>query len=139
ETADDAADANAAAESTNAWNEDALPANDQVNFNASLRRAIEGLDDSRIDDRVHFDDHAGGLAAFGVASFAIDQGDAALGEIARCDEQRLVAGLLGVGGEVIEDIMSGRSNFGIAGEQAEIAVEAGGGRIVVTGAEVGVA
>ena len=68
----------------------------------------KALDDGGIDDSVHLHDHARGFAALCMAGFTINQRDTTLGEIARGDEQRLVTGLLGVCGQVVEDVVTRR-------------------------------
>src|SRR4051794_14975706 len=139
EAADDAANANAAADAANTGDQNALAAHDEIDLDTGLRRAVKRFDDSRIDNRVHLNDHAGGFSALGIARFTINQRNTTFGEIARSDEQRLVAGLLSVGREVIEDVVDGGSDVWITGEQAEVGVKAGGGRIVISGTEVRVA
>src|SRR5271155_2403583 len=122
-TADDATHADAGADAAKPRNQGALPADDEVDFHAGLRGAIEGLNDAFIDERVHFDDDASRASAAGVASLAIDEGDTAFEHVARGDQQRLVVILFGVGGEKVEDVLNGGGDFVVGGEEAEVGVE----------------
>ena len=74
-----------------------------------------------------------------MAGFAVDEGHAFFGHVARGDEQRLVMALLGICGEEIENVLDGGRNIVVGGEQAEVGVKAGGGRIVIPGSEMNVA
>ena len=71
--------------------------------------------------------------------FALDQTQAALPQIQRRDEQRLVSGPLGISRQIIEDVMHGVSDVRVAGKQAQVGVKTRRRRIVVSGAEVRVA
>ena len=62
-----------------------------------------------------------------------------LSEVDRRDKERLVIALLGTRSEEVEDRVDGRGDLRIAGEEAQIGVEARSRRIVVAGAQVGVA
>src|SRR5262249_34254707 len=75
EAAHHAADPDAAADAAETGNERTLAANDEVNFDACLRRAIERLNHWRVKQRVELGDDPRGLAALGMTGFAIDERD----------------------------------------------------------------
>jgi hypothetical protein len=62
---------------------------------------------------------------------AVNEFDTILSQIHRGDEQWLVIRALGASRQIIEDGVNRRSNFRIAGQQAEIGVEVRGRRVVV--------
>ncbi len=80
-----------------------------------------------------------GRPAWACSCLAADEAEEAFGHGERGDQQRAVVVDLGVGGEVVEDHVHPLGDLRIAGEQAEVGVEAGGDGVVVAGAEVAVA
>ena len=136
---DNAANADATTDATQAGDESTLAANDEINFDAGFGGAIEGLNYGRIEKRVEFGDDARRTPSAGVASLAVDERDGRFCQIGGSDHERLVMRLLGVGGEEIEEVVDGGRDAFIAREEAEVRVKARGGRIVIAGAEVGVA
>jgi hypothetical protein len=73
ETANDAAYPDAAAEPAKARHEGALAANDEIDFNASLRSAVQGSNHRGIDNCVALRNDACGTPAAGGARFAFQQ------------------------------------------------------------------
>ena len=69
-----------------------------------------------------------GRPALGVLGFAADEAQKAFGHGERSDQQRAVVVDLGVRGEVVEDHVHALGDLRIAGEQAEVGVEARGDR-----------
>jgi hypothetical protein len=80
-----------------------------------------------------------GAPGLGVLLLAADEAQEALGHGQRRHQQRAVVVDLGVGGEVVEDHVHALGDLRIAGEQAQVGVEAGGDGVVVAGAQVAVA
>ena len=80
-----------------------------------------------------------GRPAWACSCLAANEAEKAFGHGERRDEQRAVVVDLGVGGEVVEDHVHALGDLRVAGEQAQVGVEAGGDGVVVAGAEVAVA
>ncbi len=139
EAADDGAHADVLAHAGHAGTQSADAADDEVDGDAGLRCDVERVDDLVVEQRVHLGDDARGAAGAGVFSLAVDEGEEAVGEGERRDEQRAEVLRFGVGGEVVEDVVHGGGDGGVRGEQADVGVEARGDGVVVAGAEVGVA
>ena len=119
--------------------EDAEAADDEVDFDAGLRGLVERLDDAGLEQRIHLGDDVRGAAGAGVFRFAADEAEKAFGHGEWSDEERAVVVDLGVRGEVVEDHVHALGDLRIAGEQAQVGVEARGDGVVVAGAEVAVA
>ena len=139
EAADDGADADAAGQALDAGAEDAEAADDEVDFDAGIGGVVESFDDAGLEERIHLGDDVGGAAGAGVFGFAANEAEEAFGHGERSDEERAVVVDLGVGGEVVEDHVHALGDLRVAGEQAEVGVEARGDGVVVAGAEVAVA
>ena len=73
-----------------------------------------------------------------VLNLAVDALNQAATQGAGCNQQRLVAGLRGVAGELVEQARDVLANLLVAGDDAQVLVETGRGGVVVTGADVGV-
>ena len=80
-----------------------------------------------------------GRPAAACSCLAADEAEEAFGHGERRDEQRAVVVDLGVRGEVVEDHVHALGDLRIAGEQAQVGVEARGDGVVIAGAEVAVA
>ena len=80
-----------------------------------------------------------GRPACACSCLAADEAEKTFGHGERRDQQRAVVVDLGVGGEVVEDHVHALGDLRIAGEQAEVGVEARGDGVVVAGAEMAVA
>ncbi len=63
----------------------------------------------------------------------------ALGQVDRRHQQRVVVRLLGVGGQKIEHVVHRKRHLRIRRQQAQIGVEGRRGRVVVAGAQMGIA
>ena len=96
-----------------------------------MRCAIESLDHRRVEKRVALGDDASGTAAASIPRFAVDEGDASFAKVAWRNEERLVVRLLGVGGQIVEDIVDGGGDGVIAREKTEVRVIPRSGRIVI--------
>ena len=112
EAADHAADANPAAESAHSRTQRAGAAHDEFDLHARLRGFVKGVDDFFVEKRIHLGDDKGGAPGLCVSRFAIDQIDEIPAEIQRRDEKRRVVRALGIGRQVIEDVMHGGSDDG---------------------------
>ena len=80
-----------------------------------------------------------GLPSAGVPLLPTDQLDHLLPESQRRDQELPPAAPLGVAGQEIEQLAGVLAELGPGGEQAEVGVDPGGGRVVVAGGEVHVA
>ena len=100
---------------------------------------VERLDHDGLEQRIHLGDDVRGAAGAGVFRLAADQAEEAFGHGERSDEQRAVVVDLGVRGEVVEDHVHALGDLRIAGEQAQVGVEARRDGVVVAGAEMAVA
>ena len=107
EAPDHAADANAAAEAANPRPQRAGAAHDELDLHAGLRGFVEGVDDFFVEQRIHFGDDECRAAGLRVSRFAVNQIDEIPAEIQRRDEKRRVSRALGIGREVIENVMHG--------------------------------
>src|SRR5262249_50468031 len=87
ELADDAADADAVRLAGDAGLERTDAADDHLDVDAGLARAIQGLDRRRVDDRVDLDHDAAAAAGLGVPDLPVDQLDDPRAECVRRDEQ----------------------------------------------------
>ena len=115
------------------------PANDEVDLDAGLRSLVERFDHRGLEQRIHLGDNVRGAAGLRVLLLAADEAQKTLGHGERRHQQRAVVVDLGVRGEVVEDHVHALGNLRIAGEQAQVGVEARGDGVVVAGAEVAVA
>src|SRR5580698_5292691 len=136
---DDAAHTNAATEAAHAGTQRARSANDQFNIHAVLRGFAERFDDLLVEQRIHFREDERFFAGACVGGFAFDQRFAGTTKIEGRDEKRLVLRAFGIRREVVEYVMHGVGDLRIGGKQAQVRVEARGGRIVIARAEVRVA
>ena len=97
---------------------------DEIDLHASLRSAIQGLNHVLVEQGVHFGNDASGAALTRVVGLAIDQCNDFLREIKRSHQKRVIARVLGIGGEETEDVMHGAGNLRIRREQAEVGINA---------------
>ena len=74
-----------------------------------------------------------------VLDFLVDVVNQARTQGAGGNQQLLVGGLGGVAGKLVEEAGDVLTDLRVAGDETEILVEAGGGGVVVTGADVTVA
>ena len=114
-------------------------ANDQIDRNAGVRGLAQGFDHVRVFQLVHLGDDAGGLAGALVLYFAMDQVEQPRPHGHRSDQDGVEIGLIGVAGQVVEEIDHVVGDAMVAGEQADIGIEARGLHVVVSGADVHVA
>src|SRR5215218_5699321 len=112
---------------------------DQVYLHPGLGGFVEELDDLRVGERVGLARDAGGLAVFGPLGLLLDKAHYALAHGQRGDEQLLVLLLLGVAGQVVEEVRAVLGELRVVGEVREVRVDAGRHRVVVSCAEVDVA
>ena len=77
-----------------------------------------------------------GFALARVLRLAIDQGDALFRQIERRHQQRIVAGILRIGGQKAENIVHRARDLRIRREQTQVGINSRRGRVVVSGADV---
>src|SRR5215211_5511500 len=112
---------------------------DQVYLHPGLGGFVEELDDLRVRERVGLARDAGGLAAFSLLGLLLDKAHDALTHGQWGDQQLLVLLLLGVAGEVVEEVRAVLGELLVVGEVREVRVDAGRPRIVVSCTKVDVA
>jgi hypothetical protein len=79
-------------------------ADDEVDRNAGVRRAVERLDDRDVDDRVQLQDDPRGPAGDRVADLAVDEVEEARAETVRRDQQPAERPLARQPGQVVEQV-----------------------------------
>ena len=114
-------------------------ADDEVDVDAGLRRAVERLDDRDVDDRVELEDDPRRVAGRGVADLALDEVEEARAQAVRRDEQAAERPLARQAGQVVEQVGDVGAELRPAGQQPEVDVQPGGLRVVVAGPDVDVA
>ncbi|MNM97035.1 hypothetical protein D3C81_1095310 [compost metagenome] len=114
-------------------------AHDQVDLHAGARRLVEFVDDRRLQQRIHLGDDARPLARPRIARLRADM----LHEVAVHRERRLPEVVqpdrARGAGEQLEHVVHVFADLLVGGQQAEVRVQPGGARMVVAGAQVGVA
>ena len=80
-----------------------------------------------------------GRPALRVRGFAVDQAEEIFSQVQRRDKERRVLRSLGISRQIVEDVVHGVSEMRVAGEQAQVGIEARGRGIVIARAEMGVA
>src|SRR5215207_6253834 len=114
-------------------------AHDQVYLHPGLGGLVEQLDDLGIRERVGLARDGGALAVPGLLGLLLDQMLYLLAQGWRGDEKLLVLLLLGVAGQVVEEVRAILREFEIVGKVRKVRVDPGRARIVVARAEVYVA
>ena len=112
---------------------------DDVDLDAGLAGAVQSVDGLLVDERVDLDFDPGFLAGLGGVLLAADALNQAGTHGARGDQQAVEAGLRRVAAQLVEQAGQVLTDHRVAGEQAEVRVQAGGLRVVVAGAHVAVA
>ncbi len=114
-------------------------AHDQIDLHAGLRGLVERLDHLRFEQRIHLGDDARLAAGTRDLGLGADRAD----QIRVQREGRLPQVVQRVGpaqsGQLLEHFVDVGADLLVAGEQAEVGVEAGRARVVVAGAQVHVA
>src|SRR5712692_6803309 len=118
--ADDTAHPYAVAHPAYSRTQSAYTTDDQINLHSRLRSAIQGHDDVLVEQGIDLGNNAGWASVTRMVGFAFDQPEASLCQVQRRHQQRLVVGMLGVGGEKTENIMHRSRDFRIGGEQAQV-------------------
>src|SRR5579863_9747607 len=136
---DDGAHTDAAGESFNAGAKDAETADDEIDVYAGVGSIVQGFDDARLEKRVHLGDDVRRAAGAGVFHLAADEAEEAFRHGERSDKERTVVIDLGMRGQVVEDHVHALGNLRIAGEKAQVGVEARSDGVVVSGAKMAVA
>ena len=136
EASDNAVDADVFADIGHAGPQAADTAHDQVDFDAGLRSPVEGFDDCWIHQAVHLGDNGSGSAGASLFTFAFDAVEHAPHQAGGRDQQLLEVGFAIMRGEQVEDFGDFGGDCGFGGDQPEVGVKAGGGVVVVAGAQV---
>ena len=139
EAPDDRADVDVLGEPLDAGTERAGRAGDDVDLRAGLRGGVELLDDLRVDEVVELEPDARVLAVRCGGCDRADLVDEPAAERERRDEQ--LAELLRPpeAGDVVEEVGDVGGDLLVGGEDPEVLVEPRRRRVVVPGADVGVA
>lgn len=136
EPVDDAADGDIFAEALDLGAQAADPADDEIDFDAGLGGAVEGIDEDGVDEGIHLGDDASGQTLFGVGAFAIDEGEHFAVEFEGGDQEAFGALELADSGQKIKEICGILAEVLAAGEIAQVGVNAGGGGVVIAGAKM---
>ena len=139
EASDDAAHFDVFAHAGQSGAEGADAADKEFDFHAGAGCAVEGLDDFLLHEGIEFGEDAGRFAGTGVFDLAVDEGKNFAVQMPRGDEKFFRRREAGDAGDGVEEVGHILGDVGAGGEEAEVGVEAGGGRMVVAGAEVDVA
>ena len=139
ELADDRTDADPLRDAGQPRLERAGAADDAVDLDAGVRRAVERLDDGHVDDRVELQDDPRRPAGRGVAHLAVDEVEETRPKAVRRDEQPAERALARQSGQVVEQVGDVGTELRAAGQQAEVDVQPGRLRVVVAGPDVDVA
>ena len=98
ESPDNAAHADAIAQTPHTRTQGANAAHDEINLNPSLRGAIQSLHHILVEQGIHLGNDAPGAALAGVLGFAIDESNHLFRQIKRGHQQRVVARIFSVRG-----------------------------------------
>src|SRR5918998_350793 len=132
-------DADVLAHALDAGPQAADAAHDQVYLHPGLGGLVEHLDDPRVGERVRLARYPRRLPVSGLLGLLLDAAHDALAQGHGGDEELLVLLVLGVAGEVVEEVGAVLGQLLVVGEVGEVRVDAGGAGVVVAGAEVEVA
>ena len=139
-TADDGYDPDIFRQTRDARAKTAGIADDHFNLYPGLRGLVEGLDDVGVLQRVGLEtDQARRIVAveFDFALDVVQQ--RLLQDLGRRKNLLVIALRLVAGGEVVEDFRQPLANPFVAGKQAEIGIKPGRARMIVAGADMGIA
>ena len=139
EAIDNGIDANVLADARQLGPQRADAAADQVDLHSRLAGPVQGLHHRRLEQAVDLGDDAAGLARLLVAGFLLDLLQHERLHAAGGDDQFPPLRQLAVAGQVIEKGRGVLAELGVAGEEAQVGVDAGGLRIVIAGGQVDVA
>ena len=120
------------------WIEQA-PADDHVDVDPGLGRAVERLDHGDVDDRVELEHDPPGSPGRDVPDLALDQVEEAGAQAVRGDQESPEDALARQPGQHVEQVGDVRADLRPAGEQAQVDVEPGGLGVVVARPDVDVA
>ena len=139
ETSDDAAHRDVFAHAGESGAQGADAAHEEVDFDPGARGAVEGLDDFFLHKGVELGENRGRSAGAGVFDFAVDEAKDVLVQVPGGDEETVGRGQMGDAGHGVEEVGHVFGDFGARGEEAQVGVEFGRGRMVVPCAEMDVA
>jgi hypothetical protein len=108
----------------------------EIDLNAGLRGLVQRSDAGLVDKRVHLESDPARAVPLVTADLTLDSGDHGPPHAVRRDEDLAVLLFAGVAGKSIEEVGDVSRRLRIAGEIAEIAIDLGGHRIVVSGTEM---
>src|SRR5262249_40562446 len=115
-TSDDAAHANAMAQSVHVGPQRARSSHDEVDFHTRARCPVQRFDHRLVKQGMHLGDDPCWLPAPSMIGLAIDELDGAFSQVYRRDEQWVVVFLLRARSEKVEYRMHGRSDLRIGGQ-----------------------
>ena len=124
QTPNNAAHADAIADSANSGAQSAHSPHDKIDFDSGLRCPIKRLDDGFVEERIHLGDDARRTLGPGVLSLALNQRNGALCTVYRGDEQRIIMGMISISSEKIENFLDSFRDFLIRSKQAQIGIKA---------------
>ena len=139
EPADDRVHADVVRHPRDARPQRAGAAHDQVDPHAGLRRAVQGPDDLRLDQRVHLGDDARRSALRRASRLLVDVREHPVVQRERRLEKPREPRGAAEPGELHEHFVHVLADPGIRGQKPEIGVHPGGAGVVVAGSEVHVA
>src|SRR5205823_3005692 len=114
------------------------PAN-EVDLDAGLARSIEGLHDGRLQEAIDLGDDASRFAGALIRRFLLDLVEHERLQAAGGDYQLLPLRQLAIAGQIVEEGGGVVAEVGIASEEAEVGVDAGGELVIVSGRKMDVA
>ena len=138
EAPDDRLHADALAEAGHARPQAAYAAHDQLAFDARARCGVERIDDGGIDEGVHLHPHRRGPPSLRVRDLAADARQDRVAHVARADGQHLGVGPLAVAGDEVEHARHVARDAPVAGEVAQIGVDARGNLVIIARAQMAV-
>jgi hypothetical protein len=139
ELADDRADPDPLGDARDARLERARAADDEVDLDAGLRRAVERLDHRDVHDRVQLEDDPRRTTGGGVPDLAFDEVQEPRAQAVRRNEQPAERPLARQAGQVVEQVGDVGAELRPAGQQADVDVLARRLRVVVACPDVDVA
>ena len=139
EPADDCGDPDVLTDAGNTWPETADAPDLQLDLHPGLRGRIERRDAGRVDEGVHLEDEVPVTLLLLAGNLPVDLFQHDLPQGYRSNEQFVVLLDPGITGQEIEEVCHILADLPVAGQEAEIGIDAARGRVVVPGTKVHVA
>ncbi len=108
----------------------------ELHLDARLRGGVQRADAAPVDERVHLHGDPRGMLGRVRGDRALDLLEQPLAQVLGGHQHLAVVQRAPVAGEVVEHVGHVRADLLVGGEQPEVGVQAGGGRVVVAGADV---